>query len=98
MRFPGRCLRLLAALCALALLLLAAACVWGWRDYSRFAEQPLFATDAVTRALVVEPGDSFTRVLRKLRDAGAGQAPKLYWQLLARELNVAAANMRWNLA
>jgi len=91
MRLNRRCLRLAAMLCALGVLLAAIAGVWGWRGYVAFADSPLFAatTTIETPRLLVERGDSFPRVLTKLRQAGVDGGQRLYWQVLARELDVA---------
>lgn len=53
--------------------------------YTRFADAPMTGlADAGT--LVVARGDSFQRVLGRLREAGATQGHELEWRLLAREL------------
>jgi len=53
--------------------------------YSRFADAPMTGlADAGT--LVVARGDSFQRVLGRLREAGATQGHELEWRVLAREL------------
>jgi len=87
-----RRLRLVTA-CAGILLAIALAILWGWNQYITFADQPLFDTATATQAtadcLLVERGDSFLRVLGKLREAGVNHGHRLYWQLLARELEVA---------
>jgi len=85
-------LRVVAALCALAMLAAAVVGAWGWQRYAAFSERPLLATTAnmaTPPLLLVERGDSFRRVLDKLRAAGAVHEHRLYWQLLARELKVA---------
>jgi len=91
MRLNGRHLRLAAILCALGVLLAAVAGIWGWRGYVAFADSPLLSADAAaeTRTLLVERGDSFPRVLGKLGQAGVDGGTRLYWRLLARELDVA---------
>ncbi|RPD88468.1 endolytic transglycosylase MltG [Luteimonas sp. 100069] len=53
--------------------------------YTRFADGPMTGlADAGT--LVVARGDSFQRVLGRLREAGATQGHELEWRVLAREL------------
>jgi len=87
---PG--LRLFVALCVLALLLASALGAWAWSRYRAFADQPLFAaamTQTLAEHVVVERGDSFARVLGKLREAGVSHGQRWQWQWLARELDVA---------
>lgn len=57
--------------------------------YTRFADAPLagLSTDGT---LVVARGDSFQRVLGRLREAGAVEGHELEWRLLARELGADA--------
>ena len=71
----------------LALLLGVAAAFLAVR-YQSFADAPIapFAPDA---SLVVERGDGFNAVLRKLRSAGAPAGRDLEWQALARQMGVA---------
>jgi len=91
MRLTGRGLRLMVTLCALGVLLAAAVGYWGWRGYITFTNAPLLTagTAMETPAVLVERGDSFPRVLSKLRQAGVNHGHRLYWRLLARELDVA---------
>jgi len=91
MRLSKYYLRLAAAMCALGILFAAVAGLWGWREYAAFADRPLFDAAVATETIpvLVERGDSFPRVLGKLRQAGVNGGHRLYWQLLARELDVA---------
>lgn len=73
------------------LLLLAAAAIgsWAWWWHARFADAPI-ATLQPGQTLMVESGDSFPKVLRKLRAAGVDAGADLQWRLLARQLDVAS--------
>lgn len=74
----------------LLLLLIAGAAVgaWFWHGYNRFADQPL---QQITQPHSVEvaSGDSFARVLRKIREQGVSTGTDLEWQALARQLDAA---------
>jgi len=74
----------------LLLLILAAAAVgaWFWQRYTSFADQPL---QQITQPHSVEvaSGDSFARVLRKIREQGVTAGSDLEWQALARQLDAA---------
>ena len=77
-------------LLALLLLLatLAGAVGWHvWQDYHRFVDAPL-ADSVVERSIDVERGDSFERLLRRLRRLGVSEGHDLYWRALAWELGV----------
>lgn len=79
---------LLSGVVILALLASVAAFLLHAR-YTRFADAPMSGlADAGT--LVVARGDSFQRVLGRLRDAGAVEGHALEWRLLARELGADA--------
>lgn len=58
-----------------------------WQQYQRFADAPL-AVDEGGLVLAVERGDSFRRVLARMRGEGIEQAPDLYWQALAWQMDV----------
>lgn len=75
----------------LLLLLLAAVAggAWVWQRYDSFANQPIAGLQAGD-AVVVESGDSFARVLRKLRGQGVRNGSDIEWRLLARRMDVAA--------
>jgi UPF0755 protein len=77
---------------ALALLLIAAAvaaAMW-WQRTLTFAERGLAMTPQVQpRVLLIDRGDGFNAVLRKLRALGVEQGSDLEWKLLARKLGVA---------
>jgi UPF0755 protein len=86
-----RRLRLLPLLGTLVLFGLAAAVLaaWlGWRDYQAFRDAPI-ASVSGERVLEVERGDSFHRVLRKLRRLGIEEGADWQWQTLAWETDVA---------
>ncbi|MCY7354026.1 MAG: endolytic transglycosylase MltG [Lysobacter sp.] len=59
-----------------------------WQRYNGFAETRLTGIEA-GETLVVEQGDSFPVVLRKLRKIGVSQGHALEWQALARQLGAA---------
>ena len=71
----------------LSALLAGAAAYWAWDRYTGFADAPLSGIDA-GESLVVARGDSFKRVLGKLRAAGVTDGHELEWQALARQLRV----------
>ena len=74
------CLRIVLLL-VLALLLLAAVLIgWGWQAQKAFAGQVL---QPRAESVIIEPGDSFSRVLAKLRAAGIDNGRDQQWQLLA---------------
>ena len=85
------CKRGCRTIAVIALLLLAAAAAfgaWMWLQHDRFADRPiagLQAGDSVT----VESGDSFPRVLGKLRQLGVRAGSDLQWRLLARQTGAA---------
>lgn len=57
-----------------------------WNHYQGFAHGPLSGIDD-GETVVVERGDSFLRVLAKLREAGITGGHRVEWQLLARRLD-----------
>lgn len=59
-----------------------------WQRYDGFAETRLTGIEA-GETLVVEQGDSFPAVLRKLRKIGVSEGHELEWQALARQLGAA---------
>ncbi|TWI03492.1 UPF0755 protein [Luteimonas cucumeris] len=59
-----------------------------WQRYAGFADQPVAGIEA-GETLLVERGDSFLQVLRKLRAAGVRDGHDLEWQLLARQTGAA---------
>ncbi len=79
-RRPG--LRLFFVLSAL---LAGALAYWAYDRYARFADVPL-AGLRPGDTLVVERGDSFAKVLRRLRDHGVREGHDAEWRLLARRL------------
>ncbi|MFT3762777.1 MAG: endolytic transglycosylase MltG [Pseudoxanthomonas sp.] len=80
--------RNIAIVFALLLLAAAAAGVWLWQRYDGFAHRPLAGLHAGD-SLVVESGDSFARVLRRLREQGVRDGNDVEWRLLARRMDVA---------
>ena len=72
----------------LLLAALAAGGWWLWQRYTGFADAPLSGLEP-GETMVVESGDSFARVLGKLRAAGVREGEKLEWQLLAKQLGAA---------
>ena len=81
--------RTLGVLFVLSALLAGAAAYWLYDRYTGFADAPLSGI-AAGDTLQVERGDSFRRVLGKLRQAGVRDGHDLEWQLLARELGTDA--------
>nr|WP_043797385.1 endolytic transglycosylase MltG [Arenimonas composti] len=77
------------ALLALALLAAVAVGGWFWQRYQGFADTPI-ALAGAERVLVVESGDGFRDVLRKLRELGVRAGHDLEWQALAHEMQVTA--------
>lgn len=59
-----------------------------WQRYAGFADTPVSGIDA-GETLLVERGDSFPQVLRKLRAAGVDDGQDVEWQLLARQIGAA---------
>jgi len=83
-------LRIAIGLCVLVVLV-AAGLVAGWHQHMAFAERPIFLDPALKAdPLLVERGDSFQRVLDKLKSHPQVRGYRLQWRLLARELDVAA--------
>ncbi len=80
--------RALAILFVLSALVAGAVALWGYTRYAAFTDGPLAGLEA-GESLVVEPGDSFRRVLGKLREAGVRDGHELEWQALARQLGAA---------
>ncbi|MCD9028463.1 endolytic transglycosylase MltG [Luteimonas sp. BDR2-5] len=60
-----------------------------YERYTRFADAPL-AGLAADQTFVVARGDSFQRVLGRLREAGVTQGHELEWRALARQLGADA--------
>lgn len=81
--------RVLGVLFVLSAVLAGAAAYWLYERYTGFADTPLSGIEAGA-ALQVERGDSFRRVLGRLREAGVRDGHDLEWQLLARELGADA--------
>jgi UPF0755 protein len=73
--------RLLLVLVLLALMAAGAAVAIGGFAYQRFTDAPI--TVPADTVIVVERGDGFRTVLRKLRRAGVDEGHDLLWQALA---------------
>jgi UPF0755 protein len=84
-----RIFRNIAIVLALLLLVAAGGGIWAWQRYDHFANQPITGLHAGD-SVMVETGDPFAKVLRKLRAQGVQEGADLQWRLLARQLNVAA--------
>lgn len=80
------CLRVVLLLVLFGGLLCAGVIGWAWQAQRGFADQSLHP---VAERVMVERGDSFTRVLAKLRAAGIDNGHDQQWQLLARKLDAA---------
>lgn len=79
--------RLLLWLFLLLALAAAGLAWWLWQDYQRFAETPLdFGSQELL--LLIERGDSFRNVLKRLRSLGITAGHDLYWEALAFDLEV----------
>ncbi len=72
----------------LSALLIGAFAYWAYDRYTGFADAPLSSLQA-GESLVVERGDSFAKVLHRLRGAGVHDGHDLEWQALARQLGAA---------
>ncbi|WP_101926657.1 MULTISPECIES: endolytic transglycosylase MltG [Luteimonas] len=81
--------RILGLIFVVALLLAGAAAYVVYDRYTRFADAPL-ANVAADQTFVVARGDSFQRVLVRLRDAGVVEGHALEWRALARQLGADA--------
>jgi len=83
-------LRIITWLC-IAALCVALGLITGWSHLLTFADEPIFADPVVTAdPLVVERGDSFQRVVNKLKSHQGVRGHPLQWRLLAHEMDVAA--------
>jgi UPF0755 protein len=80
--------RLVAIVFVLSALIAGAVALWGYTRYTAFTDGPLSGLEA-GGSLVVEPGDSFRRVLAKIREAGIDDGHEVEWQALARQLGAA---------
>jgi UPF0755 protein len=72
----------------LSALLAGAAAYVLWQRYASFADTPVTGIEA-GESLLVERGDSFPQVLRKLRAAGVRNGQDIEWQWLARQVGAA---------
>jgi UPF0755 protein len=88
MAAKGSAGRILATLFLLSALLVGGAAYWAWERYTGFADAPLSGVGQGD-TLRVERGDSFRRVLAKLREAGVHEGHELEWQGLAKRLGAA---------
>jgi UPF0755 protein len=84
----GKGRRILGALFVLSALLAGGVAYWAWERYTSFADSPLSGIESGD-SLLVERGDSFKRVLGKLREAGVRDGHELEWQGLAKQLGAA---------
>ena len=84
MAAEGRRRRGLGLLFVISALLAGAAAVWLYDHYTGFADAPLPGIEQ-GQTLRVERGDSFVRVLARLREAGIDTGHDLEWRLLARQ-------------
>jgi UPF0755 protein len=80
------CLRVLLLAALAAVLVVGAVALWAWKSHDGFAGHALGAPG---QTVVVAPGDSFTKVLGKLRAAGIDAGHDAQWQVLARQLDAA---------
>src|SRR3546814_9369548 len=78
----------LRAFFVLTALLVGAFAYWAYDRYTGFVDTPVSGLEAGD-TLVVESGDSFARVLQRLRESGVREGHDLEWQLLARQLEAA---------
>src|SRR3546814_20497497 len=78
----------LRAFFILSALLAGAFAYWAYDRYTGFVDTPVSGLEAGD-TLVVERGDSFARVLQRLREEGVREGHDLVCQLLARQLEAA---------
>jgi len=78
----------LRAFVILSALLVGAFAYWAYDRYAGFIDAPLSGLEK-GESLLVERGDSFARVLQRLRDQGVREGHDVEWQLLARQLKAA---------
>lgn len=88
MSAPGKRRHGLRTFFVLTALLAGAFAYWAWDRYTGFVDTPVAGLEAGD-TLVVENGDSFARVLQRLRESGVREGHDLEWQLLARQLKAA---------
>jgi UPF0755 protein len=72
----------------IVLLVLAAALVYGWYDFSRFSRAPLNVT-VQGESIDVGRGTSFRNIVGELRQRNLSTANTWYWRLLAEQMRVA---------
>ena len=73
---------------AIVIIVVAVAATIVWQRTQGFAQRAL-VLDQAERVLVIERGDGFNAVLKKLRQQGVVQGSDLEWKLLSREMGVA---------
>ncbi|HST44868.1 MAG TPA: endolytic transglycosylase MltG [Luteimonas sp.] len=83
-----RVLRVAMVVFVASALLAGALAVAAWSHYAAFVDAPLGYGSASAR-IRIEPGDSFKRVLARVRAAGIEDGHALEWQLLGRQLGAA---------
>ncbi|MFC3717230.1 endolytic transglycosylase MltG [Luteimonas soli] len=88
MSAPGKRRHGLRAFFVLTALLAGAFAYWAYDRYTGFVDTPIAGLEAGD-TIVVERGDSFARVLQRLREDGVREGHDLEWQLLARQLKAA---------
>ncbi len=92
-----RLMRMLGVLALLSALAAGALAAWGYTRYSAFADSAVVSahadadgdTGGEVATLRVFRGDSFARVLARLREAGIDGGHDIEWQLLARQVGAA---------
>ena len=80
--------RALPRVLLILLLVLAAALVYGWNDFSRFSRAPLNVA-AQGDSIDVSRGTSFRSIVGQLRQRNLSTANTWYWRLLAGQMRVA---------
>ncbi|WP_417472891.1 endolytic transglycosylase MltG [Luteimonas mephitis] len=88
MSAPPKRGRGLRAFFVLSALLAGALVYWAYDRYTAFVDTPLSGLQAGD-SVVVERGDSFAKVLQRLRDSGVTEGHDLEWQALAKQLQAA---------
>lgn len=88
MSTKSRLKRAIGVLFVFSALLVGAFAYWGYARYGAFADRPLAGLE-VGDSVVVERGDSFQRMLGRLREAGVADGHDFEWQALARQLGAA---------
>lgn len=72
----------------IVLLALAGTAFYAWQRYTGFADAPMRGIEQGD-TLVVQPGDSLTKIVARLKSSGVEVGHRVEWQALAREMGAA---------